>query len=75
MADITMCQNENCKDKETCYRYKAPVSEYQSYFLIDGKFPNDRKECKHYWEYKSGKYKTIEEVTNEPRYKNKENDI
>ena len=32
MADITMCNGEGCEAKETCYRYTAKPSKYQSYF-------------------------------------------
>ena len=30
MPDITMCVNSACPIKETCYRFKAKPSEYQS---------------------------------------------
>lgn len=33
MADITKCDNENCSRKTICYRYTAPESAYQAYFL------------------------------------------
>ena len=40
MVDITMCKNEECSKKETCYRYKAPTCEYrQSYF-----YPSPKEE-------------------------------
>jgi len=28
MADISMCTNEECKKKNTCYRFKARASDY-----------------------------------------------
>ena len=31
MPDITMCNGGDCPLKETCYRYKAKPSEFQSY--------------------------------------------
>lgn len=42
MADITMCDGHGCIDREKCYRYTAPRSEYyQSIFVAtpinDGK--------------------------------------
>ena len=44
--DITMCPGTNCPHKETCYRYTAKPSDYQSYFteapVKDGK-------CEMYW--------------------------
>lgn len=33
MADITKCKGEGCEAKETCYRYTAKPSKYQSYFV------------------------------------------
>lgn len=49
MSDITMCSGDNCPLKETCYRYLAPKSEYQSYF-IDAPVTKNGK-CLYYWEY------------------------
>ena len=46
MPDICMCFGMGCPEKETCYRYTAKPSEYQSYFehppYLDG-------ECEYYW--------------------------
>ena len=38
MADISMCANQTCPLKETCYRFNATPSERQSYsdFKPDG---------------------------------------
>lgn len=53
MADITMCDGENCPIhlKESCYRHTAEVDGYQSWFMkspiIDG-----NEECDQYWEVK-----------------------
>ncbi len=48
MADISMCRNEFCTLKETCYRFNAPVNEYrQSY----ANFKQDTNgKCDSYWE-------------------------
>jgi hypothetical protein len=47
MADITMCQNEDCPVKDTCFRYLATPSQYQSFYVFD----KDTKEpCDWYWE-------------------------
>jgi len=46
MPDITMCPGTNCLYKETCYRYTAKPSDYQSYF-IEPPFKDD--DCKMYW--------------------------
>jgi len=47
MPDITMCSGKDCPLKETCYRYKAEPSDYQSYWLEP---PYYAGICEHYWE-------------------------
>lgn len=62
--DITMCSGKGCPLKDSCYRYTAPRSEYQSFFLsppfktviskdaMDGYHIDHDKirvECEHYW--------------------------
>ena len=47
MPDITMCKNNKCSKKDTCYRFKAKPDTYQSYF-IDMK----EKDCDSYWSIK-----------------------
>lgn len=47
MPDITMCEGTGCPRKESCHRFAAKPSEYQSYFVTppvkeDGK-------CEMYW--------------------------
>ena len=44
--DITMCPGTNCPHKETCYRYTAKPSEYQSYFI---EAPVKDGKCDMYW--------------------------
>ena len=52
MPDISMCQNQDCKLKETCYRFKAVPNEHrQSY--SDFK-PDKDGNCKYYWEVRKG---------------------
>ena len=47
MTDISKCDGEGCRDKETCWRYKAPDDQWQSY----GDFkPVDGGKCEDYWE-------------------------
>jgi len=48
MPDITMCPGTDCPKKETCYRFMATPSYYQSYFV---ELPMKNGECDHYWEY------------------------
>lgn len=47
MADITMCNGENCTIKKSCYRFTANASERQSW----GTFKQNPEtgECEHYW--------------------------
>ena len=52
MADITMCTDNDCPRRETCYRYKAVACKYrQSYFLNS---PRKKKmggsDCDKYWD-------------------------
>ena len=46
MPDISMCKGKDCPLKETCYRYTAESSDYQSYFT-EVPFENDK--CEFYW--------------------------
>lgn len=48
MPDITMCEGTNCPIKETCYRFKAQPSTYQSYFTEPP--INSNGECEYYLE-------------------------
>lgn len=45
MPDITMCVNENCEDKESCYRYKAKPNWNQSYATFK---KEDGNKCEHF---------------------------
>jgi len=49
--DITKCSGANCPVKEKCYRFTAPASQYQSYFMIPPiKTTEEGKlDCEHYW--------------------------
>jgi hypothetical protein len=46
MSDITKCSGAGCDLKDTCYRYTAPASMWQSFFM---KPPIDNGKCKMYW--------------------------
>lgn len=48
MADISKCNNRLCRRKDTCYRWVAPASEYQSYIVME----NREVDCELYWEVK-----------------------
>lgn len=47
MPDITMCRGDGCPKKQSCYRYTAKASDYQSFFMTP---PVKDGECDHYWE-------------------------
>lgn len=47
MPDISMCANgHSCELRNSCYRYTAKSSLYQSYISP----PTPGKDCKYYWE-------------------------
>jgi len=50
MADITKCEDNLCPSKETCYRYTAPASMYQSYATFNRE--EDADNCDMYWNNK-----------------------
>ena len=51
MPDITMCKNEACTKKDTCYRYMAiPDPIWQAYF-----FGVDEDSCGSYWKLEPGR--------------------
>jgi len=45
MSDISMCANQECKMRDTCYRANARISEWQSW--CDFKPESDTK-CDHF---------------------------
>lgn len=48
MADISMCQNTECKKKDKCYRQTAIVNRFwQSYIQPDGN--KNGKGCTFFW--------------------------
>ena len=57
--DITMCSGKDCPLKETCYRYKAEPSDYQSYWLEP---PYYAGICEHYWEMSSKPSKKLDKL-------------
>lgn len=48
MPDISMCKNNECPLKETCYRFKATPSCHQAYADF-----NYKDGCDYYWEIES----------------------
>jgi hypothetical protein len=47
MPDISMCQNQLCPLRETCYRFTAtPDTPYQCYAVFK---PDENGECDYYW--------------------------
>lgn len=52
MVDIAMCDNDKCLVKDTCFRYRATPSQYQTYFIV-AKEEKDATTCSEYWEVTS----------------------
>ena len=46
MPDISMCMNNLCVLKETCYRFKAKPCKYMQSYAI---FEEIKGKCKYYW--------------------------
>jgi hypothetical protein len=51
MADISMCRDHFCVLKESCYRYTATPSTYQSYFTTSPRV--NGLDCNYYWKTKT----------------------
>ena len=47
-----MCKGIGCELKDICFRSKAEVGTYQSWFMTS---PNDGLECDYFWEIKKDK--------------------
>lgn len=45
MADISMCSNQECKLRETCYRANAKIGMWQSWAMFE---PDSDTQCE-YW--------------------------
>jgi len=48
MADISKCFGMNCTKKQSCYRYTAEASQYQSYIDFEPEIVNDEETCAFY---------------------------
>ena len=49
MADITMCNGDDCPLKSTCYRYNAkPTPYWQAYF--SSQYDHSMQTCEYYWD-------------------------
>lgn len=46
MPDITMCSNDVCPIRGTCYRFMAKPSQYQSMAFFE---PDKFDQCEYYW--------------------------
>jgi len=66
MSDITMCRDNECNRKDTCYRYTAKVGQYRQVYFTDS--PRLRKlggsDCSYYWDNRDKK-EEIEKMLNE----------
>jgi hypothetical protein len=47
MPDISMCQQDKCPVKDTCYRYMATPCPYRQSYMLITEFDDDG--CRHYW--------------------------
>ena len=43
MPDISLCKNNDCPSKGTCYRYTAKASEYQQSYMAPKLSPREKK--------------------------------
>ena len=48
MPDIAKCQGQDCPDRDSCYRYTAPDSDYQDYGMFDALLVPG-VECEAWW--------------------------
>ena len=51
MPDISMCMNEECQKKESCYRFTATPNPYSQCYI--GAKPEENGECQWYIEKES----------------------
>lgn len=52
MADISMCDGNECPQKQECYRYTAPQNpQGQAYFTFVP-YDKDAKQCTMFWNNK-----------------------
>jgi len=47
MADIAMCQGNECPVKENCWRYMAPTGIWQAYLATP---PYTEEGCEYFWD-------------------------
>jgi hypothetical protein len=52
MADIAMCNNEDCKKAEKCYRFKAERNPLWQSYLGEPKKDCIDQDYKMFWNYK-----------------------
>ena len=65
MADISMCINESCPLKLSCYRYLAqPDDIMQSYAKFEWEKENGVISCPVFWKFNIEKHDTRRKTTN-----------
>lgn len=52
MADITMCNNEKCSLRNSCYRKQATPDYFQSWAAF---VQDDSGKCEYYWDMEKEK--------------------
>lgn len=48
MTDITMCMGDECPVKQSCYRFRAVASTYQSMFA-ETPYKDETQSCEYFW--------------------------
>ncbi len=51
MPDITMCRDEECVKRATCYRFVAKPSEYWQSWFTESPRNKETDVCGYYWEF------------------------
>lgn len=65
MADITMCQDNACPHRDSCYRKLARANpQWQSFFA---KSPRHDDECTYYWPITDTTNRNPKEIESEHR--------
>ena len=60
MADIAMCDNQDCPFNTSCYRFTAEPNPYrQSYGDFKPIIEDDELTCEYYWEVPKDKKSTV----------------
>ncbi len=70
--DITKCADKECPLKDTCYRFTAKDSSWQSYFTES---PIKGDKCEYYWNVSEEEYEELSECCGAPLIMSKPDQI